>query len=358
MIRAVISDIDGTPAWRACFVQGGALLAALVLSACSGNPAPLLYVSNENSGDITVVDTGRNAAIATIPVGKRPRGLRLSPDGKLLYVAVSGSPRLPPGADPAKAPPADRAADGIAVIDVVKRQVLRILPSGQDPECFDFTPDGKWIFVSNEETATTSIVDSSSGEIAAVVPVGEEPEGVTTAPDGKTVWVTSEEKNEVAIIEVEGRMVNTRLAVGARPRSVAFTMDGQLAVVTCENEGAVTVVDARERRVLQTIALPRTASSPARPMGVAIYEYRAFISNGRAATVSVLDLHAMRVTQTIENIGTRPWGIAVTSAGRTLYTANGPSNDVSVIDVGSGRVIKRIPAGDGPWGLALASRAK
>ncbi len=39
--------------------------------------------------------------------------------------------------------------------------------------------------------------------------------------------------------------------------------------------------------------------------------------------------------------------------GRTLYTANGPSNDVSVIDLAAKQVTKKIPVGDGPWGVAL-----
>jgi YVTN family beta-propeller protein len=54
----------------------------------------------------------------------------------------------------------------------------------------------------------------------------------------------------------------------------------------------------------------------------------------------------------ISDVGPRPWGIAVAPDG-TLYTANGSSNDVSVIDAGSGRVIARIPVGGSPWGVAI-----
>jgi len=36
-----------------------------------------------------------------------------------------------------------------------------------------------------------------------------------------------------------------------------------------------------------------------------------------------------------------------------LYTANGISNDVTVIDTTSNKVIATIKAGDGPWGIAL-----
>jgi YVTN family beta-propeller protein len=50
-------------------------------------------------------------------------------------------------------------------------------------------------------------------------------------------------------------------------------------------------------------------------------------------------------------VGRRPWGIALTPDGRKLYTANGVSNDVSVIDTSQGKVAIRV--GEGPWGVAI-----
>ena len=38
-------------------------------------PAVGVYVTNETSGDLTVIDAATNAVIATIPLGKRPRGI-------------------------------------------------------------------------------------------------------------------------------------------------------------------------------------------------------------------------------------------------------------------------------------------
>src|SRR5262245_30924900 len=93
-----------------------ALFIAAVASACSraetpatepaaatSAPAPArpaagrLFVTNEVSGDISVIDVGAAKVVTTIPVGKRPRGIKISPDGSLLYVALSGSPIAPPG---------------------------------------------------------------------------------------------------------------------------------------------------------------------------------------------------------------------------------------------------------------------
>jgi YVTN family beta-propeller protein len=54
--------------------------------------------------------------------------------------------------------------------------------------------------------------------------------------------------------------------------------------------------------------------------------------------------------------GTRPWGIGVSPDGRKVYTANGPSDDVSVIDVATGTVDRRIAVGGRPWGLVVSDR--
>ena len=45
-------------------------------------PAVALYVTNEQSGDLSVIDAATNEIVRTIPVGKRPRGASVSPDGK------------------------------------------------------------------------------------------------------------------------------------------------------------------------------------------------------------------------------------------------------------------------------------
>ena len=41
---------------------------------------------------------------------------------------------------------------------------------------------------------------------------------------------------------------------------------------------------------------------------------------------------------------------------KLLYTANGPSNDVSIVDVATRRVIKKVKVGDKPWGVLIVGR--
>src|SRR5580658_8804828 len=194
--------------------------ALLLLTAACGRRSkePLVYVSNEDGGDVAVVDPNTLSVVALIPVGKRPRAVKLSRDGKLLYVALSGSPRAGPGVDESKLPPGDRSADGIGVVDLSRRALVHTYPSGQDPESFDLSLDGKTLYVSNEETAEISVLDLASGVLLAKVPVGREPEGVTVRPDGKFVYVTSEGDAEVAAIDTATLTVTAEIPTGARPR--------------------------------------------------------------------------------------------------------------------------------------------
>ena len=230
-----------------------ALLAAAAGACRADAPAPApappqrVYVSNETAGTIAVIDPATGSVLATIPVGKRPRGLRLSRDGKQLYVALSGSPIAPPGVDESTLPPADRAADGIAVVDIATRKMVRTIHSGQDPEAFDLSPDGRWLYVSNEETAEMSVVDVAAGKVALRVPVGDEPEGVTVSPDGKVVYVTCEDDHTVVAVDTTSLAPLGRVIVGLRPRSIAITPDGETLFVTDENSSSISVVNAARR---------------------------------------------------------------------------------------------------------------
>src|SRR6266849_9103251 len=65
-----------------------------------------IYVTNERSGDLTVIDSSTLQVTATVPLGKRPRGIHASPDHHFLYVTLSGSPLAGPGVDESRLPPA------------------------------------------------------------------------------------------------------------------------------------------------------------------------------------------------------------------------------------------------------------
>jgi YVTN family beta-propeller protein len=312
------------------------------------------YVSNEDGASVTVIDTDRQEVVATVDVGKRPRGLKVSPDGASVYVAVSGLPRCPPTEPEAVCAKRkhDLAADGIAVIDTATLKLVKVLKAGTDPEQFDVSPDGKRLFISNEDAASITVLEVASGQVKQKIPVGNEPEGARVTPDGKLVVITSEVGNAISVIDASSLKVLRTVSVGKRPRDAAFTPDNTVAYITGENDSSLyrtaLTKDEPATKLLQL-------RPEAKPMGVVIDNSlgRLYVSTGRGGTVAVIAVDGGKLLAEIP-VGARPWGIALSRDGKRLYTANGPSNDVTVVDTGTQKVLTKIPAGHLPWGIALS----
>jgi YVTN family beta-propeller protein len=349
-----------------------AVAMSLALSARAQSPSYLVFVSNERSGDVTVIDGNKDEVVATFPVGKRPRGIHATPDGRRVFVALSGSPRMAPGLDENR-PPADKRADGLGVIDPATRKLIDRWHVGSDPEQFAISKEGKFAFIANEDDASVSIIDLDSGQPRGRIKVSEEPEGVGVNPSNGEVYVTCEEKGEVFAIDPDQQRVIEKIEAGGRPRSVAFSPDGSRAYVACENGGYVAVVDAREHKLLSKIQLPAGSL----PMDTAVSQNgkELYVSTGRGNAVAIIDsqkvnaqgsplLSARREGEGEESIvatipvGNRVWGIALDPTETKLYTANGASNDISVVDLKSRKELRRIKVGDGPWGIAIVNVAK
>lgn len=308
-----------------------------------------IVVSNEDSGDVTIIDPVLDSVVRTISVGKRPRGMRASPDGQRLYVALSGSEK---GRDGKEKASRDESADGIGVVDLERGVLVRTIGSGRDPEAFDLTADGKHLYVSNEETSEVSVIDVDSGNVERRIHVGAEPEGVSISPDGVHVYVTSEAENAVDVVRTSDNTIVGRIATAERPRAVVLSPDGEHVFVTAELGGALQIVNSRSRARVGTI---RTGDG-ARPMGIALDPdgIRAYVSNGREGSVAVVDLPSRAVVRSIPKVGARPWGVGLLPDGKKLYVAAGP--DVAVVDTARGEVVKRVAAGRGPWGVLVVRR--
>lgn len=347
----------------------GAVFAALVfLGGCSNTPAPektekklveapnpvssyLVYVTNEGTGDLSVLDPQLDKPLETIALGKRPRGVQFA-NGKI-YVALSGSPSAPPGVDESTLPPPDKSADGIGEVDLAQKKVLRKLFGGSDPEQFAVSADSKLLYVANEDAAGLSVIDIAESKVLTTVKTGEEPEGVRLRPDGKVVYVTSEDEGTISVVDTATNKALTKIKVGRRPRDIAFLPDATKAFVTNENDASISILDGNKHKFLRTITLEKGM----KPMGLAITKDggRLYVSTGRGKKVVVIDTKTEKVLSSFE-VGVRPWGIALSPDEKLLFTANGPSNDVSVVDLATEKILRRIPTGERPWGIVVIPR--
>jgi YVTN family beta-propeller protein len=346
------------------------IVAALGSSLATAAPQSYeIYVTNEKSGDLTIIDGSDFKVVGTVAVGKRPRGIHTSADGKTVYVATSGTPiEGPPQLDAAGNPilkknskaddddddddksKSDKSADGISKVDVATRKVTGRIHAGSDPEEFAVSKDGHHIYVSNEDTRTATVINTVSGKVEQIIPVGGEPEGAGVTPDGKQFYITCETGGEVFAIDATSYKVAGHFTVPVRPRSVDFLSNANIGFIPSESKGLLNVIDTSVPKVLKSVDLP----AGSRPMKVKVSadNKRLYVSDGRAGTVTVLDTRTYAVLSTIK-VGARPWGIVLSPDGKYLFSANGPSNDVSVVDLATSKEVSRVKAGDGPWGLTI-----
>jgi 40-residue YVTN family beta-propeller repeat len=216
-------------------------LASICLIGCSRYPSSgAVFVTNERDGTVTVIDPRSDTVIDTITTGVRARGIRMSPDGKRIYVALSTPLNH-------KKQPGD---DRIAVFDTSDGSIINVIQVGSDPEQLDISKDEKRLYVSNEDAGTLTIIDIQTGKPLATLVVGLEPEGITLSPDGRWAYVTAETSNTISVVDTVAQQVIKTFLVGARPRAVAFSPDGTRAYVSSEVGQSLSVVDTSTHDVI------------------------------------------------------------------------------------------------------------
>ena len=87
------------------------------------------------------------------------------------------------------------------VYDAKTLEFVKSLPSGPDPELLTLHPDGKRLYIANEDDNLVTVVDINTGKVITEIPVGVEPEGMGMSPDGKVLVNTSETTNMAHFID-------------------------------------------------------------------------------------------------------------------------------------------------------------
>jgi YVTN family beta-propeller protein len=138
---------------------------ALILLVVAAVPAPaeakdtgLIFVSNEKSNNLIVLDPKTHQVVKDIKVSRRPRDMHFNADHSRLYVACGDD-------------------DVIDILDVAKLEVIGKLNTGPSPETFAIDEQRHRIYVADEEGSSLSIIDIDQNIIVQEVPTGAEPEG-------------------------------------------------------------------------------------------------------------------------------------------------------------------------------------
>jgi PQQ-dependent catabolism-associated beta-propeller protein len=308
-------------------------LAIFVLLPAGSEPSAAelrVFVTNEKSNNVTVIQALSGKVLGTIAVGQRPRGIAASADGRRVFVANSNS-------------------NNVSVIDSGTLEVIDSFPAGIDPE--GITIDGRnRLYVANENESAATIIDVSTREIIKRHEVGLEPETAVLSPDGRWVTVSNESSNDIYFINAETAAMAGKVGVPRNPRGMRFSADSRRLYVASEQEPMVSIIDVAERKLVKSMP-----TGGERPVDIVICPdgERIYVSHGRSEDVRVFEAATWKLLAMIP-VGPRAWWMAQTPDGRFLYVTVGRANEVVMIDTRSNTIAHRIPTGQLPWGVAIA----
>ena len=358
---------------------------------------------------------GRNAAGQIVlpvpqtltPLGReiqlpamRPQALALSPDGRLLAVSGKTAELLifdpSTGAVRQRVPlPARRL--GAAPLPV-SPQFLETDAKGQVSYTgLIFSPDGRRIYLSNVEGDIKVFQVNEEGIVSGEGTIGlpradaprrkvEIPAGLAITADGRRLFVVGNLSNTLLEVDLETNRLLRRFDVGVAPfdvllvRGKAYVSNwggrrpggndltgpaGRGTTVRVDPvrhvacEGNVTIIDlasGKQSEILTHLHASALAVSPDRKFVVC--------ANASSDNLSVIDTATDRIVETIwakpkpsELLGATPNALAFAADGRTLYVANGTQNAVAMIQFAPqtrrSKLLGLIPVGWFPGAIAF-----
>jgi YVTN family beta-propeller protein len=135
----------------------------------------VFYVADLRAGGVHLIDGDSFKRIGFIETGTGAHGLYPSRDTTKLYVANRGFSKIGGKAKLGKG--------SVSVIDFATRKVVATwpIPGAGSPDMGNVSVDGKQLWLSGRYDNVVYVIDTTSGEVKTI-PVGREPHGLTVWP--------------------------------------------------------------------------------------------------------------------------------------------------------------------------------
>ncbi|MFN2616101.1 MAG: beta-propeller fold lactonase family protein [Thermoleophilaceae bacterium] len=164
-----------------------------------------LVASCEFAGRLVVVDVARERVVRSIALrpGGMPQDVKLSPDGRVFYVA-------------------DMASSGVWIIDAHRFRRLGFVRTGAGAHGLYASRDSRLLYVSNRGEGSISLISFRSRKAVAKwrLPGGGSPDMGGVSADGRVLWLSGRYNGEVYAISTRSGRLLRRVKVGAGPHGL------------------------------------------------------------------------------------------------------------------------------------------
>jgi YVTN family beta-propeller protein len=236
----------GTSAWLPSITVGNSPIGVAPDAA-----QRFLYVSNYQSGSVSVIRIANRLVARTITVGGQPMGIALSPTQPRAYVA-------------------NFASNTISVIDTESYAVLSTITVGLNPSGLAMSSNGARLFVANTGDSTVSVIDTASNTVTSTInTVGSRPYGLAYVDNGGSarLLVSNNNAGSVTILNGATFAAITTLTVGAHPTLFAPVSANKVYVLN-QFDSTLSVIDPFSTAVIGSpITLPTASSAIAHAPG-------------------------------------------------------------------------------------------
>ena len=323
-----------------------AVAVALCLSsnACAEDPpsatGPVLLIGNKGEDTVSFVDLGTGQELGRSPTGKMPHEIAISPDGKQAAVVAYGG----------------KTIDLFEVATRAKLKTIDLSPN-EGPHGIAWLKNGR-IVVTTERSQSIAVVDPAAGKVVSSIKTGQQgTHMVAVTADGTTAYTSNIAAGTVTVLDLAGGKKLRDIAVGGRPEGIALSRD-ELVLWVGDLEGSR--VQAFDTDTFDRLAEVKTGGVPIRvaasPDGRWIVT-----SNLGAGSLTVIDAVSRTHVRDLPISGDQKAGqvtILFSSDGKLLYAAETGSDVVAEVDLATGVVLRRLPAGKNGDGLAIAPKAQ
>ena len=165
------------------------------------------YVSIQEADELMAIDLATQTPIWTIPTGKTPADVYLTPDDKTLLIGMTGG-------------------TGVEVYDVSgpKGKLVKTIPTGEGAHAFRSQGDGQHVFVGNRTANTINRIDWKKLEVVDTYKTPPGPDCMEMLADGKTLLSTARWAGKMIVIDLDKKAVVKQVPVGKSPHGV-WTLD-------------------------------------------------------------------------------------------------------------------------------------
>jgi YVTN family beta-propeller protein len=117
---------------------------------------------------------------------------------------------------------------------------------GKGPEGFDVSPDGKEVWAANSHDGTVSIIDVEKKSVVQSIDVSTRSSNrLKFTPDGKFVFISDLGGRDLVVVDAVARNELKRIALGGGAAGILMQPDGARAYVAVGSENGVTVIDLK-----------------------------------------------------------------------------------------------------------------